>query len=238
MRVINLAKGRGFAARLQRGRELAGEDRVASVLASLLDDRYHLIRHFVPPGERYDLNMILVGPVGVWHFEILHFVGLVQTEQGWMHWDYKQQSLRPIPPELIPRTRDKLARLTRHLAERGLPDLDINQVIILSTPNAPHEFALPDLQVVFFDEIEEMLRTAQNVFPSAAPVPVAQIVGLLTGAPVETSEAQEAEEGPAETPVGWGGLTRTQLLILAGLGLGVILVLCLFVLVVVYFNLA
>jgi hypothetical protein len=52
-----------------------GEDRVAGLLARHLDDHYTLIRNVTLPGEADDLDMVLVGPTGVWEFEILQFRG-------------------------------------------------------------------------------------------------------------------------------------------------------------------
>jgi hypothetical protein len=241
MRVVDLSRSRGFAARLTHGRELAGEERVVGVLAGLLDDAYLLVRHYRLPDDPYDLDMILIGPAGLWQFEILHFTGLVKTDAGWMYWDYKQQGLQPIPYELISRTRDKVVRLTQYLAERGLPGLEISQVLILSTPNAPHDFSLPGLDVAFVDEVEELIKTAQSLFRPSNPLPVDRLARVLTGGKGDTApapdeaEAESAGPPPAPQPLMWG-MTRMQVIILAVLAAGVVCILVAFIAIIVYYN--
>jgi hypothetical protein len=241
MRVVDFAKSRGFAARLTHSRELAGEERVVNVLAGQLDDSYLLIRHYRLPGDPYDLDLILIGPAGVWQFEILHFTGLVKTDSGWMYWDYKQQGLQPIPYELISRTRDKVVRLTAYLTERGVPNLEISQVLILSTPNAPRDFSLPGLEVAFVEEVEELIKTSQSLFRPSNPVPIDRLTRVLVGgreaaepSPDET-QPDAAEPGSASPALIWG-MTRTQLIIIAVLALGVVCMLVSFAAIVVFYN--
>jgi hypothetical protein len=160
-------------------RAKAGEDRVANALARLLDDDYYLLRNVPLPDDPYDLDMVLVGPTGVWEFEILHFQRLVNTDEGWVHWDFNQQTPQPIPAVLISRTQEKVTQLRQFLARNGILEVEINQANILSTPNAPRDFTLPGLQVVFLDELEGFVRTAASLFTASQPVPVAKLVELL-----------------------------------------------------------
>jgi hypothetical protein len=179
-------------------RQLAAEDRVAAILARTLDDDYHLIRNLVLPDDRYDLDMVLVGPAGIWEFEVLPLVGLVHSEEGWVHWDYNQQGLRPVPLDLGQRARDKVTRLSRYLAERGLPDLDINQALVLASPNPPRDFSLPGVEVVFPDQLEHFMQAALNVLRS--PTPVKDVVEQLSRAEGTEAESYEAERLWGMTP--------------------------------------
>lgn len=162
----------------QRAR--AGEDRVARALARLLDDKYYLLRNVPLPGDPYDLDMVLVGPTGVWEFEILHFQRLVNTDRGWVYWDSNQRSPQPIPAVLIQRTLDKVTQLKAYLAKNGFPAVEINQANILSTPHAPRDFTLPGLQVVFLEELGGFVNTAASLFTSGQPVPVAALLKVLS----------------------------------------------------------
>jgi hypothetical protein len=197
-------------------RELAGEDRVADALGKLLDDRYTLIRNLVLPGDPYDLDMVLVGPAGVWEFEVLHFTGLVNTETGWMTWDFTLGQVRPVPRELVQRTQDKAARLAQYLAEQSLP-VEVNQATILSTLKAPRDFAVPGLQVVFVEEMPGFIQTAMDLLKPAAPVPVEPVVARLAG----VRGHETGEYAPSEVL----GMTLTQFFIVLTLAVGMICVL-------------
>jgi len=197
-------------------RELAGEDRVAQALGRLLDDQYSLIRNLVIPGDKYDLDMVLVGPTGLWEFEVIHFTGLVNTENGWMCWDFTQGQVRPIPRELVQRTQEKADNLAAYLAQLGLP-VEVSQATVLSTPNAPREFAVPGLQVVFVDEVQGFIQTALQLLKPAAPVPVEEIVGKLAGI-----EGRETGEYSPDKVL---GMTQTQFFIVLTLGVGALCVL-------------
>ncbi len=196
-------------------RELAGEDRVAEALGKLLDDRFILIRNVVLPGDKYDLDMVLVGPTGVWEFEVVHFTGLVNTENGWMCWDFTQGSVRPIPRELSERTQGKATLLANYLSAQGLA-VDVNQATILSTPGAPREFTIPGLQVVFVEDLRGFIQTALELLKPATSVAVEQIV-----AKVASVQGKESGEYAPNMVL---GMTRPQFFIVLTLAVGAVCV--------------
>ena len=216
--------GRAVRATVQRGgqweRERKGEDRVSAALSQLLDDKYVLIRNLVLPGEKYDLDMILVGPAGVWEFEILHFTALVNTENGWMCWDFNQNGVRPIPREIGERAQAKAASLANFLAQQGLT-VEVNQAVILSTVGAPRDFSIGAMQLIFVEELKGFIQTALELLRPAAPVPVDQVVNLLGGI--------QGKEAPPEIPDLVFGMTVTQFFILLALAVGVVCILSGFV---------
>ncbi len=163
-------------------RAKAGEDRIAGLLGRLLDDDYYLLRNVALPGDPYDLDMVLVGPAGVWEFEILHFQRLVSINGIWMH-RAPGQVAQAIPLILIQRTLEKVTRLKEFLAQNGITGVgEVNQVNILSSPHEPRDFTLPGLQVVFVEEMEGFVKTAVRLFKAGQPVPVAKIIKVLCGA--------------------------------------------------------
>lgn len=57
-----------------------GEEKIVEQLRAMLDDRWALIRNFVYPGRKGgDIDLILVGPPGVWVFEVKAYAGKVRT---------------------------------------------------------------------------------------------------------------------------------------------------------------
>ena len=82
-----------------------------------------------------------------------------------MHWDYTKQSVQPVPFSTIAsQARSRLAEIQGHLGPAGF---GARQALIVTTPNAPRDFAIPGLDIVLFvDEIAEFVR---DVLPQHAP---------------------------------------------------------------------
>jgi hypothetical protein len=70
-----------------RGQE--GEDNVVQVIVQALDGNWHLFRNIQIPGRnRGDLDLVLVGPPGVWVLEVKNFNGNYRNVGG--NWYYKR----------------------------------------------------------------------------------------------------------------------------------------------------
>ena len=74
-----------------------GEEKIVEQLRAMLDDRWTLIRNFIYPGRKGgDIDLILIGPAGVWVFEVKAYAGKVRnigdswerlTKRGWKKLD-------------------------------------------------------------------------------------------------------------------------------------------------------
>lgn len=227
-----VSPGNALRATVKRGsqwqRELAGEDRVGAALGKALDDRHFLIRNLVLPSDKFDLDMVLVGPTGMWEFEVLHFTGLVNTDNGWMCWDFTQGGVRPIPREIAERAQGKAAHLTTFLAEQGLPGIEVNQAVILSTPNAPREFSIAGMQVIFIEELGGFIQTAMELLKPEQPLPVDQIVALLSRV--------QGRETAQYVPEKVMGMTPVQFYIVLTLGVGVVCVVLAFLVALLFYE--
>lgn len=68
-----------------------GEERVVENLRALLDDRWTLFRNFTWPNRKGgDIDMILVGPSGVWAFEVKTYSGEIRNVED--RWQRKGKS--------------------------------------------------------------------------------------------------------------------------------------------------
>ncbi len=59
---------------------LHSEDAAIQTLADNLDDDYTLLCNITLPPLRHDTDMILVGPRGIWVFELIYFEGLFKAD--------------------------------------------------------------------------------------------------------------------------------------------------------------
>ncbi len=109
-----------------------GEERVVETLQYLLDGQWTLIRNFVWPGRRGgDIDLILIGPGGIWVFEVKSYTGTVRTigdiwevrtKRGW-----KRLSIHPGE-----QARRNAVRLKDFLTEQGHPVNWVQPVVLWS----------------------------------------------------------------------------------------------------------
>ncbi len=221
MRIVE-ATPSGFADFLRGGREKQGEDLVTAQFGKALDDSHILIRHLTLPDASEKTGFVLVGPNGLWHLELLHLASLVNNAGVWMHWDYAKQSVQPVPlSEIAAHARSRLAELQAFLGPAGL---GARQAVVVATPRAPREFAVPGIDLVLFvEEIGEFVRDVLPQYAAETPLDAAEAVNLLTG------KARPATPPAAAGPTlsDWlkrrqprlFSLTGLQLLVLGGMAL-------------------
>jgi hypothetical protein len=229
MRIVDVTPS-GLADFLRSGREKAGEDLVVAQFGKVLDDTHVMLRHLTLPQAVDKLGLVLVGPDGIWHLELLHLASLVNNGGVWVHWDYTKQSVQPVPFSTIAeQARSRLAELQAFLGPAGF---GARQAVVTASANVPHEFGVPGIDLLLFvEEIEEFVRDMLPRYAPSPPVAVDEAVNLLTHKP----QAPEAEASASRLSV-WlnqryprlGSLTGLQLVTLALLTLANCCVLTIF----------
>lgn len=194
MRTIDTAPA-GFTEFLRGGREKNAEDLVAGQLNRSLDDSHVLLRGVVlPDGEK--VGFVLLGPEGVWHLELLHLASLVNNGGVWMHWDYTQQSVQPVPvSRIVSEAQTKLVKLRDFLAHAGVQP---QQAVIVAVPKTPHDFRLPGLDMLVF--VEEINEFATAVLPQNAPAQPITVEPLIGRFLKHGGGAADEEGGAAPKP--------------------------------------
>lgn len=196
MRVIELSK-RGFGG-LLGGREKTGEDSVVSLFGKALDDSYVMLRGVNLPGSAEKAGLVLAGPDGVWHLDLVHLTNLVKTSMVWMFYDSAKQSVEPVPAnDLVERAHARLAGVHNALSPLGV---NTRQAVVMTAPDAPHDFSLPGVDMlVFLDEVGEFVNVVMPQSKPDTPVDVPAVVERLThqsaGAEAEGSGEGDAGSG-------------------------------------------
>lgn len=96
-------------------------DRLASALASRLDDGYHYFAQ-VAPGGMPPIDALVIGPGGTWSLTLAHLRGRFRKRNGhWYRWNRSTESW--IPWDAQPVTNARLAghRLELFLERASLP---------------------------------------------------------------------------------------------------------------------
>lgn len=107
-----------------------GEERVVEGLRTALDGRWTLIRNFTWPGRKDgDVDLVLVGPGGVWAFEIKAYAGQVRNiGDTWERKSKRRWRRLPINPGMQART--NAANLKAFLEAQGIPISWVQPVVI------------------------------------------------------------------------------------------------------------
>ena len=92
----------------KQGRD--GEDKVVDVMRECLDGSYHAFRNLVLPSKKEDLDIVLVGPQGVFIFEVKTYNGKYEnTNDDWYFCGRKKKKIKDSPTNQVKRNAAQLA---------------------------------------------------------------------------------------------------------------------------------
>lgn len=151
-----------------------GEERVLNMMYGVLDGKWWLFRNLELPGRRLgDLDFVLVGPPGVWSFEVKAYSGEYRNvgEQWQKRYGSRWFSLPKSPTRQARRNAAELHQLlTTHQINQW-----ITPVIIWANPEST---VLLDNQSTDVWTLEQIPDHLQNL-NSGQPMPEAQIQGIV-----------------------------------------------------------
>lgn len=151
-----------------------GEERVLNVMFGVLDGRWWLFRNVELPGRRLgDLDSVLVGPHGVWSFEVKAYSGEYRNvgEQWEKRLGTKWHSIRKNPTR---QARRNAAELSQLLATHQIKQW-VSPVIVWANPESTVVLDNPSTFVWTLDQISNGLKDLS----SKPPVPEAQIEKIV-----------------------------------------------------------
>lgn len=99
---------------------LEGEQRIVDLLRNALDSRWTIYRNLKLPNRVADLDLVLVGPGGVWAVQVKAFRPAVRYAGG--QWQYRaSRAWRTIDPRQNPaKVAGQAAQLSQFLAKHGI----------------------------------------------------------------------------------------------------------------------
>ncbi len=159
--------------RLHRKGQL-GEERALNVMFGVLDGRWWLFRNVELPGRRLgDLDTVLVGPHGVWSFEVKAYSGEYRNvgEQWEKRLGTRWYSIRKNPTR---QARRNAAELSQLLATHQIKQW-VTPVIVWANPESTVLLDNPSTSVWTLDQISDGLKDLS----SKPPVPAAQVEKIV-----------------------------------------------------------
>jgi hypothetical protein len=140
----------------QRGQE--GEERVVEILRQNLDGQWYLFRNTELPGRGGDLDVVLVGPPGIWVLEVKMFTGSYRNSSD--TWVVRAGGRwRKSPSNPSQQARRNASRLASFLQANGIK-LWVNPVVVWANPEAKLVVESPATAVWQLDRLPEELGNA------------------------------------------------------------------------------
>jgi len=133
-----------------------GEDRVVQSILQILDGNWHLFQNIYLPGRnKGDLDLVLVGPPGIWYFEVKNYRGEYRNIGD--TWEYKHRKGWKKAASNPSQQAQKYAyRLKNFLKADGL-NVFINSVVIWANPEASLTVDNPMVAVWRYNQLPEEL---------------------------------------------------------------------------------
>jgi hypothetical protein len=165
-----------------------GEDEVVEKLRTALDSRWTIFRNLHMPDRKDDLDIVLVGPGGIWVVEVKAFGGTLrvrnqlwerQTKRGWAKLDTNP----------VGQVKGNAQRLYDFLQRKGITINWVEPAIALAKPQRVSDIVSPDLPVWLITTLPQQVANLTTRKPLTVPE-IQQIVAVLRS----ESEKQIARE--------------------------------------------
>lgn len=134
-----------------------GEERVLDMMYRVLDGNWWLFTNLELPGRKTDLDMVLVGPTGVWVIEIKALQGRYRNKGN--HWEYEGR--RWWPTSFNPTKQVKRNAITlSHMLRSQRIEQWVSPALVWANPESEVVLEYPDVPVWTLEHLPEALPEA------------------------------------------------------------------------------
>lgn len=134
-----------------------GEERVLDMMYRVLDGNWWLFINLELPGRKTDLDMVLVGPTGVWVIEIKALQGRYRNKGN--HWEYEGR--RWWPTSFNPTKQVKRNAITlSHMLRSQRIEQWVSPALVWANPESEVVLEYPDVPVWTLEHLPEALPEA------------------------------------------------------------------------------
>jgi len=138
----------------RRGQE--GEDRVVQMIAQALDGNWHLFRNIKLPGHgKGDLDLVLVGPPGVWALEVKNFTG--EYRNIGESWHYKRGKNWKIAPKNPSKQVSKNMYALKDFLKADHVNVFVNSAVVWANQESSLSVENPSAAVWRYDRLADEL---------------------------------------------------------------------------------
>jgi hypothetical protein len=133
-----------------------GEERVLQAILQVLDGNWTLFQNINLPGRnKADLDLVLVGPPGVWALEVKNYRGKYRNKGD--HWEYRRGKVwKPLKSRPSQQALNGAARLGNFFKADGINTF-VTPVVIWATEEGTLEVENPQVAVWTYDRLSDEL---------------------------------------------------------------------------------
>jgi hypothetical protein len=197
-------------------KEIEGQKAIITVLDTILDKKFTLLRNITPPGLDTMIPFILVGPTGVFVMSVTALAGTYRA-RGDQWGTITGSTFKPEKPNMLTRT-DRMARAVQvFLKRQGYSELENVESILLCSDPATHIDSMrPIIRVIMRDALERFAVSIAQGRVIFSQETVFDIVNRIQHPPapeqpkpaVPEAQVEEDEPFPVENEM---GMTRQPL---------------------------
>lgn len=137
----------------QKGQE--GEDRVVERMRRSLDETWTLVRNVDLPGYRADIDLVLIGPFGVWALEVKALEGIYRNVgEQWEFWSSNRW--KPLKRNPSRQAKRNAGRLASFLRADGIKQW-VEPAVVWANPGSRLSVENPMVAVWTLDRLPEEL---------------------------------------------------------------------------------
>ncbi|HET7075940.1 MAG TPA: nuclease-related domain-containing protein [Chloroflexia bacterium] len=158
-----------------------GEDRIAARIGDLLDAQWYMFRNVVLPDRKGDIDIVLVGPGGIWALEVKAFTGNYRVANG--RW-YKETSNGRQARHLYgpgKQVRDNATRLCTFLKDNGITRGSFVEPAVVLAEDHPIDVVSSGTDIWLLNALDTKLANLK-VTKKLSPSQVETIAAILTRA--------------------------------------------------------
>ncbi|MFL5734515.1 MAG: NADase-type glycan-binding domain-containing protein [Chloroflexia bacterium] len=170
-----------------------GEERVVARMEALLDNRWTIFRDLVLPDHSGDIDIVLVGPPGVWAIEVKSFTSNMKVENDTWYWKATNGWRSKGARDPSAQAKGNAAALSHFLKSRTAQAQDVPAIVVLGE-ETPIDLVSTGTDIWQLEHLDIKLLELRTRPPKMG-VPVDQIVAVLTS----LVSYQNASKQPSRT---------------------------------------
>jgi hypothetical protein len=178
-----------FARWKNSGRGRKGEQTVVDRLRTILDNRWTIFRNLHLPDRKDDVDIVLVGPGGVWAVEIKAFRENVRSQNGAWEWQTKRgwKKLEQNPSRQVT---ENAKRLNFYLQQQGITRW-VERAVALAEPQPIQNFQ-SEIPIWFLPTLENAVSNLTTRTPPSEEE-IKRIAGLFKELATKQVAIEEAK---------------------------------------------
>ena len=216
-------------------------DRVAVWFGGVLDDSYLLLRNLHLPNAPTPVDLLLIGPPGVWALYLETDAGQYRAEgKNFLAWEAASGGYVKLNPNPLDQLRLVQAQLRGLLNVIGLPPDSARTAVLFTDASAKVETVNSEVRLVGPNEIEtfavEIARLKPVLDPAATERVLNAVAGGQTPEPPPGDDEAEADEPRPARPALLKRFSPRQWIVLGVLGFLDACLICAAAVYFIFFN--